>query len=347
MNVPGETVARAGARWRLHRPGRLDEADLRFEPRPEADVRPEPGANEVVLDVEACGVCRTDLHEIEGDILPHRLPVVPGHQVVGRVVAAGDGTDAAIGSRVGVGWLASACGTCPACRAGRENLCPTATFTGWDVDGGYATRMVARAEFTYPLPDALGDAAAVAPLLCGGVIGYRALRLAGILDAPGGRLLLVGFGNSASIALQAARALGWECTVATRSETHRRVAAELGAGIATSGPEPASAEAAIIFAPAGALVPEALRAVVPGGTVACAGITMSDLPGFPYNLLYGERTLRSVANATRRDALELLELAARARIRTEVERFALADARVALGRLAESSLRASAVLVPR
>lgn len=344
-------------RVRLYRQAPLPEADLRVEER-EATEGPAPG--EVRLRVEACGVCRTDLHIVEGDVPAHRLPVTLGHQVVGRVEAVGPGVALAPGTRVGVGWLASACGTCPACRSGRENLCPEARFTGYDTDGGYAATMTARADFTYPLPDALGDAAAVAPLLCGGVIGYRALRLAGVLDRPGesvaqpieseaGRpirhLLLIGFGNSASITLQVARGLGWECHVATRSETHRAVARELGASWVGEEPAPDSADAAVIFAPAGRLVPVALRAVVPGGSVACAGITMTDIPSFPYRLLYRERVLRSVANATRRDAIELLELAARFGLRSEVEMFPLREARSALGRLAASELRASAVLV--
>lgn len=334
-------------RVRLYRQAPLPEADLRVEEAAGSGGRPaeEPGPGEVRLRVEACGVCRTDLHIVEGDVPAHTLPVTLGHQVVGRVEAVGSGVELAPGTRVGVGWLASACGSCPACRSGRENLCPEARFTGYDVDGGYATTMTARADFTYPLPDPLGDAATVAPLLCGGVIGYRALRLAGVLDRPIGRLLLIGFGNSASIALQVARGLGWECHVATRSETHRDVARELGAAWAGEEPEPDSVDAAIVFAPTGRLVPVALRAIVPGGAVACAGITMTDIPSFPYALLYRERVLRSVANATRRDALELLELAARFGVRSEVETFPLREAREALARLAASELRASAVLV--
>ncbi len=337
---PGETSA-----VRLHAQAPLGDADIRDEAVPV----PAPAPGEVRLSIQACGVCRTDLHIVEGDVPAHVLPITLGHQVVGTVEAVGPGVELEPGRRVGVGWLASACGECPACRSGRENLCPFAKFTGWDVDGGYAGSMLALADFVYPLPEPLGDATSVAPLLCGGVIGYRALRLAGVLDRTPGRLLLVGFGNSASIALQAAASLGWRCLVATRGETHREVASELGAEWA--GPledvREASVDAAVIFAPAGQLVPPALRALAPGGTVACAGITMSDIPGFPYALLYRERTLRSIANATRADAIELLALAARSGIRTEVEVTPLSEARRALGRVESSSVRASAVLVPR
>lgn len=346
--------------FRLHAQAPLPEADLRLD----AASVPRPGAGQVLLEVEACGVCRTDLHITVGDIPPHRLPVTLGHQVVGRVVEVGPPGELGspgsaspspsaplppppaltVGTRVGVGWLAWSCGSCPDCQAGRENLCPSAKFTGYDVDGGYAGLMLADAGFVYPLPPALSDPVAVAPLLCGGIIGYRALRLAGVVGGSPGRLLLIGFGNSASITLQAARALGWECLVATRSELHQEVARSLGAAWAGRDPEPESVDAAVIFAPAGGLVPVALGSLRRGGTVACAGITMTDIPGFPYSLLYWERTVRSVANATRQDARELLDLAANAGIRTEVELFELAETRAALARVAASDLRASAVV---
>lgn len=325
----------------LHQPGPIEDAPLHL------DVVPPPvaGPGEVGLRVLACGVCHTDLHIVEGD-LPLRLrPIVPGHQIVGEVEMIGPGVERfRPGDRVGVAWLGWADGTCAYCLRGQENLCSVARFTGWDRHGGYAEYVVATADFIYPLPPEL-DPAHAAPLLCAGVIGYRALRLSGA--KAGDRLGLVGFGGSAHITLQVARHLGCDVAVLTRGETHRQVAQALGAawagGIEDAPPE--SLDAAIIFAPAGALVPAALRLLRPGGTLALAGITMTDLPAMPYDLLYRERVLRSVANATRRDAEDLLALAVQIPIGAEITRYPLAAANTALADLKHSRIPAAAVLV--
>ena len=305
---------------------------------------PEPAPDELVLRVSACAVCRTDLQLVEGDLAPRRLPIVPGHQVVGRVEAIGRHVAGwAPGDRAGAVWLASACGRCRFCRSGRENLCADARFTGWDRDGGYATRMTVRADYAVRIPDGFADLDA-APLLCGGVIGYRSLKIAGI--EPGGRLGLYGFGASALLALQVARHWGCEVHVRTRSAREHERARELGA--ATVGPYDAATpalDAAITFAPSGDVVVAALRAVERGGTVAVNAIHLDRIPEFPYELLWWERSLRSVANVTRADAREFLALAAAIPIRTAVEAFALADANDALAQLAAGSLDATAVLV--
>ena len=307
---------------------------------------PEPGPGEARLRVLACGVCHTDLHIVEGD-LPLRLsPVVPGHQMVGEVDAVGQGVSRfRPGDRAGVPWLGWTDGTCEFCRRGEENLCTAARFTGWDRHGGYAEYTVAAADFAYPLPTTL-DPAHAAPLLCAGIVGYRALRLSGA--RAGDRLGLVGFGGSAHVTLQAARHLGCDVVVFTRGETHRAVARELGAswagGIEDAPPGPL--DAAIIFAPAGALVPPTLALLRPGGTLALAGITMTDIPLMPYELLYRERVLRSVANATRRDAEELLALAAAIPVRTEVTSYPLDAANQALADVKHSRIPAAAVLLP-
>ena len=315
---------------------------------------PEPGPGELRLRVLACGVCHTDLHLAEGGIPLPRLPIVLGHQVVGVVEAVGpDLTPGAtgqarssaglVGSRVGVPWLHWACGRCDYCRRGQENLCPNARFTGQHADGGFAETMVAAADFVYPIPAGFADEQA-APLLCAGVIGYRSLRLSEI--EPGGRLGLYGFGASAHIAIQVARHWGCQVYVFTRSEDHQRHAMSLGAawaGQAQDSP-PALLDGAITFAPAGWLVPQALRALRPGGTLAINAIHMSPIPEMPYDLLYGERTVRSVANATRRDALELLRLAAEIPIHTEVELHPLAEANAVLRRLKQAGIRGAAVL---
>ncbi len=306
---------------------------------------PEPGPGEVRIRVRACGVCRTDLHTVEGDIHPPRLPVVPGHQVVGTVEAVGRGVTRFVeGDRVGVPWLYSTCGACAFCARGAENLCEAGRFTGFSVDGGYAEAMVARADFTYPLPAGVPDLPA-APLLCAGVIGYRALRLSEI--RPGGRLGLYGFGNSAHIAIQVARHWGCEVFVMTRGEEHRALARELGAawvGAAEAAP-PARLDGAVIFAPAGPLVLSALRALQKGGTLALAGIYMTPIPEIDYGtLLYHERTVRSVANSTRRDAEELLALAAAIPIHTQIQTFPLAEANRALQLLKQDRIRGAAVL---
>ena len=310
----------------------------------EVDV-PAPGPGEITIDVAACGVCRTDLQLVEGDLPARRLPIVPGHQVVGRVSAIGDGVDRwQLGDRVGVAWLAGACGTCARCRAGDENLCDLAEFTGWDRDGGYAEVMVARADFAFPIPDAFSDTEA-APLLCGGVIGYRSLKISGI--RPGGRLGLYGFGASALLALQVARHWGCEVHVATRSASERQRALEFGAVWAGGYDDapPVGLDAAVTFAPVGSVVVAALRAIVPGGTVAINAIHLDRVPEFPYENLWWERSLKSVANFTRRDAQEFLDLAARIPVRTAIERHPLAEANEALKRLAAGEVSGAAVLV--
>jgi len=304
-----------------------------------------PGDDELLLRVDACGVCRTDLQLLEGDLAAHRLPIVPGHQVVGRVERVGRGVgDWAVGDRAGVAWLGGACGRCPACLEGRENLCPDATFTGWDRDGGYATQVTVRAEFALRIPDEFDDLGA-APLLCGGAIGYRSLRISGI--RPGGRLGLFGFGASALLAIQVAR--HWDCDVyvCTRSERERERALRLGARWVGGYDErpPVALDAAITFAPAGDVVVAALRALDRGGTVAVNAIHLDRIPEFPYELLWWERSLRSVANVTRRDVREFLEIAAAVPIRTEVEAFPLASGNLALQRLAAGAIDGAAVLV--
>jgi alcohol dehydrogenase, propanol-preferring len=320
----------------LERPG---------EPLAERDLtEPEPGTGEVAVRVEACGVCRTDLHVVDGELPDPKLPVVPGHQVVGEVVAAGAGVEGvAVGDRVGIPWLGWTCGECRYCRSGRENLCERALFNGYTRDGGYAEIATVDSRFAFPLP---GDAPAadLAPLLCAGLIGYRALRFCG--DAE--RIGLYGFGSSAHIVCQVARHQGRRVFALTRTgdEDTQAFARELGAewaGDSESGP-PEPLDAAIVFAPVGPLVPLALRATAPGGTVVCAGIHMSDIPSFPYEILWGERAVRSVANLTRRDGEELLPLAAEAGVRTTVTTYPLAEANRALADLRDGRLRASAVL---
>ena len=295
---------------------------------------PEPGPGQVRLRVLACGVCRTDLHIVDGE-LPHpKLPLVPGHQIVG---VADDGR------RLGVPWLGWTDGTCRYCTSGRENLCDEARFTGYDLDGGYAEHAVADEHFCFPIPDGYPDLQA-APLLCAGLIGYRSLRFAG--DAE--RLGLYGFGASAHIVAQVARHQGRRLYGFVRpgDEAGRAFALELGcewAGWSDERP-PEELDAAIVFAPVGALVPAALAALAKGGTVVCAGIHMSDIPSFPYDLLWGERVVRSVANLTRRDGEEFLALAPRVPVRTEIEPFALEDANEALARLRNGEIRGAAVL---
>ncbi len=307
---------------------------------------PGPGTGELLLRVHACAVCRTDLQLCEGDLEARRLPIVPGHQAVGRVEAVGAGVEGwAVGDRAGVAWLAGACGECAMCLAGRENLCESAEFTGWDRDGGYAELMTVRAGFAVPLPPGLDDVHA-APLLCGGVIGFRSLRVSGI--QPGQRLGLYGFGASASLAIQVAVHWGCEVYVATRSASEQARALRLGAAWAgdyESRP-PRSLDAAITFAPAGDVVVSALRALRRGGTVAINAIHLDRVPEFPYELLWWERTLRSVANFTRRDALDFLQLAAEIPIETASEVLPLAEANVALQRLEAGDVSGAFVLRP-
>ncbi|HEV2494373.1 MAG TPA: zinc-dependent alcohol dehydrogenase family protein [Terriglobia bacterium] len=305
---------------------------------------PVPAANDVLVRVAACGVCRTDLHVVEGELTPRKSPVIPGHQVVGHVEKTGRAaTRFRIGDRVGIPWLHWTCGVCEYCREGKENLCDAATFTGYIVDGGYAEYAVAPEQFVYPIPEGLSDEQA-APLLCAGIIGFRSLRLSRI--QPGGRLGFYGFGAAAHVAIQVARYWKVDVYAMTRDERHQRLAIELGAvwaGSATAEP-PAKLDAAIVFAPAGEIVPAALRALKKGGTVALAGIHMSPIPPLDYNLLYHERILRSVANNTRQDGEDFLRLAAEIPIRTQTEVFPLAEANRALSALKNDAIRGAAVL---
>ena len=305
---------------------------------------PRPGPAEVLVRVRTCGVCRTDLHIADGELSEPKLPLVPGHQIVGTVVEAGEHADRfRPGERVGVPWLAWTCGECRYCRSGRENLCDRARFTGYSHDGGYADYAVADERFVFRIPDGYPDVQA-APLLCAGLIGYRALRMA----EDGERLGLYGFGASAHIVAQVARHEGRRVFALTRrgDADSQRFARELGAEWAgdTTVPPPEELDAAIVFAPAGELVPTALRAVAKGGAVVCAGIHMTDIPSFPYSVLWGERVLRSVANLTRRDGDEFLPLAARIPVRTEVDVLPLVTANDALARLRDGRVRGALVL---
>jgi alcohol dehydrogenase, propanol-preferring len=307
---------------------------------------PSAGPGQLRLRVRACGVCRTDLHVVHGELPDPGRPVIPGHEVVGVVEAIGEGVQGfAVGERVGVPWLGWTCGVCEPCRAGRENLCDRALFTGYTLDGGYAEAVVADARYCFPLPPGLGDAQS-APLLCAGFIGYRAWRL--VRGAR--RVGLYGFGAAAHLAVQVARHAGQEVFAFTRpgDAEGQAFAREMGAAWAGPSTEPAPErlDAAILFAPVGALVPLALAAVGKGGTVVCAGIHMSDIPAFPYALLWGERTVCSVANLTRQDGRELLALAPAIPLRTEVETFRLEDAGEALARLRSGRIRGAAVVVP-
>ena len=304
---------------------------------------PAPRGHELRIAVEACGVCRTDLHVRDGELPGIRYPLTPGHEVVGTVVEAGpEVTRFRHGDRVGVPWLARTCGECGYCSSGRENLCREAIFSGYTQDGGYAEELLADARYCLPLPP--GPAAELAPLLCAGLIGYRAYRAAG----EGATLGLYGFGAAAHLIAQVARHEGRRVLAFTRpgDERAQRFALGLGAAWAggSDGPAPEPLDAAILFAPVGALIPAALAAVRPGGRVVCAGIHMSDVPGFPYSLLWGERSVSSVANLTRRDGEEFLALAARLKLRCSVERFALAEANEALERLRSGELTGAAVL---
>ncbi len=304
---------------------------------------PEPGPGELLLEVAACGICRTDLHVVDGELARPKLPLVPGHQVVARVAEGGERF--ASGERVGVPWLGWTCGECRFCRSGRENLCDRARFTGYDRDGGFAQLAVADERFCFALPDGYPDLQA-APLLCAGLIGYRALRLAGEAE----RIGLYGFGAAAHIVCQVARHQGRRVFAFTRASDRdaQAFALELGAEWAGDalGPPPEELDAALIFAPAGELVPAALKAVAKGGTVVCGGIHMSDIPALPYELLWGERTLRSVANLTRADGEEFLALAPRVPVQTRVETHPLEQANEALGRLRRGELRGASVLIP-
>ena len=305
---------------------------------------PEPGDDEVLVKVNACGVCRTDLHVVEGELPPKLPSVIPGHQVVGTIAKMGkDAASRRIGERVGVAWLHWTDGSCEFCRRGQENLCERAQFTGYSVNGGYAEYITAAARFVYPIPEGFGDIHA-APLLCAGIIGFRALRLANLTQ--GDTLGIYGFGAAGHVAIQVARYWGMKVVVCTREERHQKLARELGAewvGGAYDTP-PMKMNAAIIFAPAGELVPAALAALKKAGTVVLGGIHMSPIPSFPYELLYHERVVRSVANNTRHDGTDFLKIAAEIPIHTETQIFPLREANRALESLKHDAIRGQAVL---
>jgi propanol-preferring alcohol dehydrogenase len=308
--------------------------------------QPKPGRGQLLIRIRACGVCRTDLHVVDGELAEAKLPIIPGHEIVGTVTEIGAGVERfAIGERVGVPWLGSTCGRCRYCAAGRENLCDAARFTGYHINGGYAEYTVADARYCFSIPEAYDDAGA-APLLCAGLIGYRSLVMAG--DAQ--RLGIYGFGAAAHIVAQVARYQGRRLFAFSRpgDSAAQRFARELGAdwaGDSTAAP-PEALDAAIIFAPVGSLIPAALRATARGGTVVCAGIHMSEIPAFPYDLLWGERVVRSVANLARRDGEEFLALAPRVPVKTTTEVLKLDQANEALARLREGRITGAAVLVP-
>jgi propanol-preferring alcohol dehydrogenase len=308
--------------------------------------QPTPGPGQVLVKVTACGVCRTDLHVVDGDLSEPKLPLIPGHEVVGRVLALGAGVDnLMIGARVGIPWLGFTCGTCAPCRSGCENLCESARFTGYQIDGGYADCALAESDYCFPLPGLMTDAE-TAPLLCAGLIGYRALVKAGEAHHIG----LYGFGAAAHIIAQVALHQGREIYAFTRpgDQAAQDFARDLGAvwAGASSATPPQALDAAILFAPVGALVPAALRAVRPGGRVVCAGIHMSDIPSFPYKILWGEREIVSVANLTRRDGEAFLALAPTVPVKTTVVRYPLAEANQALDDLRAGRVTGAAVLVP-
>ena len=307
---------------------------------------PRPGPGQVTVRVNACGVCRTDLHVLDGELPDPKLPLVPGHQVVGTVEAAGEGAERfAPGDRIGVPWLGWTCGECRYCLSGRENLCERAVFTGYTADGGYAERLVADERYCVAIPASYADVDA-APLLCAGLIGYRALRMTGDPE----RLGLYGFGSSAHLVCQVARHQGRRVFAFTRpgDDRSQAFARELGAEWAggSDAAPPEQLDAAIVFAPVGALVPVALRALARGGAVVCAGIHMSDIPAFPYSILWGERSVRSVANLTRRDGEEFMDLAPRVPVRTQATAYPLGDANHAIDDLRGGRVRGAAVLVP-
>ncbi|GIW41741.1 MAG: alcohol dehydrogenase [Candidatus Binatia bacterium] len=327
----------------LHAPAPVETEPLRLEERP----TPEPGPREVLVAVEACGVCRTDLHVVEGDLPPRRDSVVPGHQIVGRVAKRGpEARRFAEGARVGVAWLRWTCGRCRYCASGRENLCPESRYTGYHEDGGYAEFAVVQEDYAYALPETLG-AEEITPLLCAGIIGYRALKRAEI--RPGEAVGFYGFGASAHIAIQVARHLGCRVYVVTRDPGHRELARKLGA-VWTGGLEekpPVRFSSAVLFAPAGNLVPAALEALEPGGTLSIAGIYLTPVPPLDYERhLFHERNVRSVTANTREDGSELLRLAAEIPIRPETVVFRLEDANRALRQLKTDGLRGAGVLVP-
>ena len=331
--------------WVLGKPAPVESRPLILSDVPV----PQPAADEVLIKVHACGICRTDLHVVEGELTARKSHVVPGHQVVGRISAIGSGVDEfKPAERVGIAWLNHTCGACEFCRRGQENLCDKAMFTGWTVDGGYAEYVVAPAAFTYRLPDGFTDIQA-APLLCAGIIGYRCLRLTGIekSDWSGVRLGLYGFGAAGHVCIQVARARGAEVYVCTRDrERHQALASQLGAawvGDADTAP-PVPLDASIIFAPAGELIPPALKAIKKGGTLVLGGIHMSPIPSFDYSLIYGERSIRTVANNTRTDGQEFLTEAARIPILTHTQVFGFNEVNEALIALKTDAIRGAGVL---
>jgi alcohol dehydrogenase, propanol-preferring len=324
----------------LRTPAKIQDNPLQYSDVPE----PKPGEGQILVRVNVCGVCRTDLHVIEGELPPKKSPVIPGHQVVGTVQQNGPGASRfPKGARVGVAWLHQADGTCPYCRRGEENLCDAPLFTGYTADGGYAEWIVAPEAFVYPIPEGLADEHA-APLLCAGIIGYRCLRLAEV--KRGARLGFYGFGAAAHVAIQVANYWGVDVYAATRDDVHQKLAMDLGAKWAggTLAAPPVELDASIVFAPAGEIVPAALKALRKGGRLILGGIHMSDIPSFPYDLLYQERMIRSVANNTRQDGEEFLRLAAEIPIRTHVQLFPLRDANRALNTLKSDGIAGAAVL---
>jgi alcohol dehydrogenase, propanol-preferring len=324
----------------LPKPARIETNPLEY-----ADVpAPQPGRGEVLVRIHYCGVCRTDLHVIEGELPQRKSPVIPGHQVVGEVEGLGESAHRfRVGARVGVAWLNHTDGVCEYCHSGAENLCDNPAFTGYTVDGGYAEYIVAPEDFVYPLPDAFPGGQA-APLLCAGIIGFRSLRLSGI--KPGGRLGFYGFGAAAHVAIQVARHWNVEVYVCTRDVRHQRLALELGAKWAggTFAEPPVKLDAAIVFAPAGEIVPAALKALRKGGELVLGGIHMSPIPSFDYDLLYQERIIRSVANNTRQDGEDFLRVAAEIPIRSHIQLFPLREANRALNALKNDAIPGAAVL---
>jgi len=325
--------------WWVESPGPINGSPLQFGERPD----PHPGPGQVRVAVRTCGVCRTDLHLAEGDVPPRAAQIILGHEIVGVVDELGAGSQRfALGDRIGVAWLRGTCGRCRWCREGRENLCPEATFTGWDADGGYAQFAVVQEAYAYPVPACFDDEHA-APLLCAGIIGYRALRRAAL--PAGGRLGIYGFGGSAHLAAQVALAEGATVHVVTRSEAARRLALELGASSATDSAPPEPVDAALLFAPAGELVPVALSALEQGGTLVVAGIHLTDIPPLRYaEHLFRERSVCSVTANTRRDGAEFLAIASRIGARVETQPYAFDNADVALRDLAAGRVRGAAVL---
>ena len=331
----------------LHSPAHVETNPLVFEDYP----IPQPASGEVLVRISFCGVCRTDLHVVEGELPPHKSPVVPGHQVIGVIEKLGSGpslvsTRFPIGARVGIAWLHHTDGTCGFCRSGSENLCDHPTFTGYTVDGGYAEYIVAPQDFIYAIPEQFPDEQA-APLLCAGIIGFRCLRLSGI--KPGGKLGFYGFGAAAHVAIQVARHWNIEVYASTRDARHRKLALELGAKWAgdTFAEPPAKLDAAIVFAPAGEIVPAALKALRKGGVLVLGGIHMSPIPSFSYDLLYQERMIRSVANNTRQDGEDFLRVAAKIPIRTHTQLYPLREANRALNALKNDAIEGAAVLKVR